>query len=862
MELQHARPRKGESVTTNPTGATGATSEGSEGGVKELRLALVCYGGVSLSVYMHGLTQELHRIVSASNDLLAGQRPDGAAGVYYDMLAALERRDGVKTRAIIDVISGTSAGGINGVSLARALAQGGNLEPIRKLWLEHADIGTLLQPGWPKLVFDAWPWLEQHTPIGRWLGIPPDLPGEHHKRFLDGLRRKGREIEDIFHMRDKIPSVLHGDQLSAYLADGLRQIAQGDNRQSLIPQGHLLELFVTMTDLNGYVQHVPLGNRYAIERSHRHFNTFSYYEPAKGDGRLARNDFADGYVSMLAFSARASSSFPAAFEPVSLDSFAADVRRCTQPADWTRDRGQIGTFFRRYALNWRDTHEGETDDQVTATAIRARRFVDGGVLDNYPFDHAIDAIRARQAQHQVHRVLIYLEPDPMKPVLDELAVPDEAPSIIRALAAAGNGIPLSETILEQVQRIDEMNSAARRLKHITDQINFAAVQPDDTVAWTLQDAPYLRLRLDGVATNMGNAVCRICDFPSGSNQAAATHQIADDWVAAKLGDPAAQNAVELGTGAHELLSAFDVDFHKRRLRFVIDGIIGLYAGLKPGSTPDRTQLDGAKRLLYHGRARFDMAYQTILTSQEPEDVELRARVRLLFPDSISREMLGRPDDASTGVDTAPASAGDAREQEIEAVLYDVNGRLLQLLGAESLEIVSVAVFAEFKAMVKSWGVTHGVKADLEARFTAFVSWDRILYAIGKVYRVGESDVIELARMSPRDAYVLAPPASAPAEERRAFYDGKLNGVVMHHFGAFLERPWRENDYLWGRLDGAERLARVAFGNADASDAEVRDWALKLFAAILAEERNADPPLSAATLEPFEQRLALRSGSLV
>ncbi|MFD0390439.1 DUF3376 domain-containing protein [Tistrella bauzanensis] len=28
---------------------------------------------------------------------------------------------------------------------------------------------------------------------------------------------------------------------------------------------------------------------------------------------------------------------------------------------------------------------------------------------------------------------------------------------------------------------------------------------------------------------------------------------------------------------------------------------------------------------------------------------------------------------------------------------------------------------------------------------------------------------------------------------------------MQHFGAFFSRAWRENDYLWGRLHGAERM---------------------------------------------------------
>ena len=31
----------------------------------ELRLALICYGGVSLAIYMHGVTKELHKLVKA-----------------------------------------------------------------------------------------------------------------------------------------------------------------------------------------------------------------------------------------------------------------------------------------------------------------------------------------------------------------------------------------------------------------------------------------------------------------------------------------------------------------------------------------------------------------------------------------------------------------------------------------------------------------------------------------------------------------------------------------------------------------------------------------------------------------------------
>lgn len=40
---------------------------------KELRLALVCYGGISLAVYRHGITKEIWRLARASRAFHAGE---------------------------------------------------------------------------------------------------------------------------------------------------------------------------------------------------------------------------------------------------------------------------------------------------------------------------------------------------------------------------------------------------------------------------------------------------------------------------------------------------------------------------------------------------------------------------------------------------------------------------------------------------------------------------------------------------------------------------------------------------------------------------------------------------------------------
>jgi hypothetical protein len=51
---------------------------------KELRLALVCFGGVSLAVYMHGVTKEILKLVRASGALHAVRGPERHGASFFD----------------------------------------------------------------------------------------------------------------------------------------------------------------------------------------------------------------------------------------------------------------------------------------------------------------------------------------------------------------------------------------------------------------------------------------------------------------------------------------------------------------------------------------------------------------------------------------------------------------------------------------------------------------------------------------------------------------------------------------------------------------------------------------------------------
>src|SRR3546814_6138718 len=58
--------------------------------------------------------------------------------------------------------------------------------------------------------------------------------------------------------------------------------------------------------------------------------------------------------------------------------------------------------------------------------------------------------------------------------------------------------------------------------------------------------------------------------------------------------------------------------------------------------------------------------------------------------------------------------------------------------------------------------------------------------------------IQVDRIAPDDARSI----------REGGAEATLKGIQFNSFGAFFSRAYRENDYLWGRLHGAERMIDI------------------------------------------------------
>jgi patatin-related protein len=739
-------------------------------GTRELRLAVVCYGGSSLAIYMHGVTKELHRLVRASALLEAGKTPAAPSeSSYTALLSELAGGTGVGTRVSVDVIAGTSAGGINGVYLAKGVARNRSQDALRDLWFTRGDMSELVVG--PRRV----PW-------------------------------KARLFARLPSTLKKSP--LRGADMARWLFDaleGMDRTTEPDGLDTLVPREGRLDLFVTVTDFYGYDRQVPIADPKLVhDRRHRHALTFTY-----GDGL---DQFQPANNGALAFAARATSCFPGVFPPVSFASF----------REWvpTADLRDLDRCFRSHAL-------------VGQSAANTQ-FVDGGVLDNKPFGWAIGAIRERRADVEVDRRLVYLEPDPGdRFVLD--TTPKPAPTTVKAIGSSVAGLPRQEPILDDLLEVEALNRRVRRIRdvietsfpHVRDFVAGVIGSPDSLpddpgadvfAGWSakvnaqvideagLAYATYLRLKISGTVDRFAKTICDVCVFPDDSNHAELVRVVMRQWARERKLFEQSPTPTD---AQREFLRRFDLGYGERRLSFVIAAFRWWYRDLAEGEQgiPPRADLDKGKKLLYDAVDELDRT----LGGGDFDDA-LRAQVKACFPDDEVHEFL-----LSAGLDAGAylerkRSALEAMEQAV----WDFAGPRLDGYRAD--------LYRGLYELSAGWPGER--RRDLLVRYLGFPLWDVLLYPIQALADAGENDEVDVQRLSPYEAQVLSTP---PAD--------KVHGKRLMHFWAFFDRTARENDYLWGRLDGAAHLIGILLPGGKA-DPGYRAWCMKAFAAILDEDEQA------------------------
>ncbi|MEO1061995.1 MAG: DUF3376 domain-containing protein [Actinomycetota bacterium] len=362
-------------------------------GRSELRLALALRGGVSLAVWIGGACAEIDRL---------RRGPDEEAGGLWSSTLGLSGHD----RVVVDVMAGASAGGLNGVLYSASQIYDFDFSRIRDIWVEVASAADLRRtaPPWPSLFDGDGYFLEQVRTRLRGLIETAPAPSDRHRLAVD-LRLSATTVEPL-----------------------LRPMPSPSDEQ-LVERRHASGFH--------FRQHAEawMGTDY----------------PARPDsvGR-GREPFEDA-IGRLALAARATSSFPGAFEAAAVH--AGRPRTFADPTPTHASTGALdssGTFLdRQHRLR-------------SAPGADVIPVADGGILDNIPIARALEAVAEAPADGPTRRALVYLHPGAPTPTTARTDATEEQRrstlAVARGFVQARVG---SETIARDIEAIEEHNRAAR-----------------------------------------------------------------------------------------------------------------------------------------------------------------------------------------------------------------------------------------------------------------------------------------------------------------------------------------------------------------------------------------------------------------
>lgn len=759
---------------------------------KELRLALVCYGGISLAVYMHGITKEIWRLARASRANYDDITPAGGSqGVYRALLREIQDDHGLKLRVLVDIIAGASAGGINGVFLAQAISTGQSLEPLTQLWLDSADVDVLLDPKqapahrFAKIWALPLVWLAQRR------------SGEKLSSMVeDSARREVRAKLSRFVRSRWFEPPFGGARLVSLMMDAFDAMMRAPKGPRLLPEGQPLDLFVTVTDFAGHPELLALNSPPEVmETEHRLIVPFTDH------GRQCETL---AHPGELTYAARATSSFPGAFPPFVVHEL--DTVLAGRGVAWPSRAAFLERVLPRHFEN--------------ATAENAV-MIDGSVLVNAPFRPAIEALRERPARRQVDRRFVYIDPYPAAHMRSGMN--NGPPGFFQTIIGAVSELPRQQPIRDNLEQIAQTSRRIERMSEI-----IGAIRPEveaqvealfgytlfldrPTVArlgnWRRRAqnaaaskagygyAAYGHVKLAGVIDLMATLIASIGGDTSEHHRIHIKKMVRSAVHAQGMDDMGPTFTGGTNPATIDFLRSYDLGFRIRRLRLLARRLTEVEQSF------DESQIAALR----------DAIYASLADYLECKRTETHIALR---PDAM-------------------AMRGDARPL-MEKLAQSLNLKPLD----DQTEVRLAAAFAQ---------ASRDVRRTMLLSYLGFPYFDVATLPLLQGEGLDEFDTIKVDRISPDDATSI----------RKGGADATLKGIQFNSFGAFFSRSYRENDYLWGRLHGAERLIDIIASTLPASMQmpKARIVAIKraAFGAILDEE---EPKLteSAALIASLRQEI--------
>ncbi|MBW4658696.1 MAG: patatin-like protein [Drouetiella hepatica Uher 2000/2452] len=767
---------------------------------QEFRLGLVVYGGVSLAVYMNGVCREFYHAVRGRG--------------VYKLLKALTDSD-----IIVDVLSGTSAGGINGILLSYALTNSTkdevfDFKDFANIWRESGSISQLL----------------------RTASEPPRRsrsfrPGEEVDSVLDGKEYYQNQLANAFQTvwKNKAPAPV-GEWFS--------------------PSSEL-DLFITGTDLLGKVYKAFDNTGNLIEvKEHRTVFHLKYRAGRKHDFEPAENQIPQRALAKLC---RITSCFPVAFPVVSVK-LKTGIGATQLEPEFAIDR---------HLVSWGQLENRELPSEVPPQGYQLH-FVDGGVLDNRPFSYTINEIYRRTAYRPAKRKMFYIDPSPDRFLDSPKFRRMDRPNILQVATDSLVGMPRYESIANDLKEINDRNEKVRRYKFLrataqravkkAGEKNEKSDNHDDN-----SKNVYLRCRLVGLRDRILPLILRLDQVANPDNQdKAQLLEKAAKLLTQYVADESSRNKRETSLN---LLSAeirnLDIDYALRKHFFFLEKICELMS--QPQEDQERQKLAKLAgdmglqvQLLETIQAGLVQALQMQPMSQvfydliqrgdsQPENRQqiydyLLKLHRFLLDNDLNGDQLPstRTSERSSSaiasnffetfdpaVCTNPQRVGilnhllekaerlgklfeqddrlgDQPESDASKHFWE-NDRYIFVLGSEnnSPQYCSFLVKIEEASEHLIQNCQHSENKDLLLLFERFRDIDQAVYSFEYLSNIQAKEQIEIIRVSPNDAQ--------KGLGKGKGLEDKLAGDQLRAFGGFFKKSWRSNDILWGRLDGVNRI---------------------------------------------------------
>jgi patatin-related protein len=458
----------------------------------------------------------------------------------------------------------------------------------------------------------------------------------------------------------------------------------------------------------------------------------------------------------------------------------------------------------------RHAAQGQAEDAV---------LIDGSVLANAPFAQAIGALKNRPSRREVDRRFVYIDPKPghRSIQLNRQGEAEEAPSgedaplpgFFRTIFGALSDIPREQPIRDNLDAIDRHSSRIRRMARILNALRpgiEAEVEsaiggmlfldrptPARLSAWRSKAQQraassagfafpaYGHLKLSGIVEDLAALLYRLSGEESPLMRESYRQAL---WThvrsigADQLTEDVGRDSAPVG-----FFRQHDLSFRIRRLRFLARR---LAETLELEAAADEAVIQKMHDAIYAA-----MAHYTECEGIDFYNGEIRAAAREV------------PNDPGAAL-AAVAGLRGLRERDEAA----------DMMLADALAALPKA---ERRTMLFA--------------YLGFPFYDIATLPLLQGHAMDEYDPIKVDRISPEDCSAI----------RAGGAEATLKGIEFNNFGAFFSRAYRENDYLWGRLHGVERLLDIVISAYPAanrlSQEAVHQYRRTAFMAILDEEEK-------------------------